>query len=187
MLRSDALKVFAGWSAKGRDVFTIADLRVLFPDDRDDALSEALRRLVKDGILIRAAKGIYVYAFGNPDRGRILENVASAFRRGEQIYISLESALSLYGIISQIPIDHLTLMTTGKKGTLRTPWGTIEMTHTARGVIDAVTGTVKTDGPLRLASPATALRDLRRVGRNMHLVDMDEFAEADREFKERNG
>jgi predicted transcriptional regulator of viral defense system len=166
-------------------VFTIPDLRVLFPDDREDALSEALRRLVKDGILIRAAKGIYVYAHGDQDRQRILERVGSAFRRGEQIYISLESALSLYGVISQVPIDHLTLMTTGKKGRLRTPWGTIEMTHTARDVTDVVTSTVKTDGPLRLASPATALRDLRRVGRNLHLIDMDEFQEADRNFRER--
>lgn len=186
MLRTDAIRTFAEWSRQGRDVFTVSDLRILFPDDREDALSEALRRLVKDGILIRAAKGIYVNAHGGQDRQRTLEKVASAFRRGEQIYISLETALSLYGVISQVPIDHLTLMTTGKKGRLKTPWGTIEMTHTARSVADVVRGTVKTDGPLRLASPATALRDLRRVGRNLHLVDMDEFEEADRNFRERN-
>lgn len=36
--------------------------------------------------------------------------------RGEYNYISLESALSEYGIISQIPIDRLTIMTTGRKG-----------------------------------------------------------------------
>lgn len=185
MLRSVALRTFAEWSRRGRDVFTVSDLRTLFPDDREDALSESLRRLVHDGFLIRAAKGIYVYAFGDQDRGRLLEKVASAFRRGEQVYISLESALSLYGVISQIPIDRLTLMTTGKRGLLRTPWGTIEMTHTARPVADIVNGTVETDGPLRLASPATALRDLRRVGRNLHLVDLEEFEDADRNFMER--
>ncbi len=41
----------------------------------------------------------------------------------------LESALSEYGVISQIPIDRLTIMTTGRKGHYKTPYGTIEFTH----------------------------------------------------------
>lgn len=53
----DASRKLAAWSARGKDVFTLGDLRVLFPDDREDALSEGLRRLVKDGLLIRAANG----------------------------------------------------------------------------------------------------------------------------------
>ncbi len=33
---------------------------------------------------------------------------------GEYNYVSLESMLSEYGLISQIPIDRLTVMTTGR-------------------------------------------------------------------------
>lgn len=182
----DASRKLAAWSARGKDVFTLADLRVLFPDDREDALSEGLRRLVKDGLLVRAANGVYVYPFGTADRGTLLERVASAFRRGEVNYISLESALSLHGIISQIPIDHLTVMTTGRKKLLDTPWGTIEFTHTARKIEDLIDGTVPTDGPLRLARPETALRDLRRVGRNTHLIQEEVVDEIINAFRSRN-
>lgn len=184
MNRSEAIKALNAWSQNGRAVFTVADMRMLFPHEKEASLSESLRRMVKDGILARAAKGIYVYMLCALDRGEILEAVASAFRRTDITYISLESALSQYGVISQVPIDHLTLMTTGKKGTLRTPWGVAEFTHTARPLTDILNGSVPTVGRFRLASPATALRDLRRVGRNMHLVDMQEFEEADRTFKE---
>lgn len=118
-----AITTLADWSRKGRDVFTTADLRMLFSGDREAALSEALRRLVDKGILIRAAKGIYANALSGRDRGELLEAVAASFRRGEQVYVSLESALSAYGVISQVPIDHLTLMTSGRKGMLSTPSG----------------------------------------------------------------
>ncbi|PHM28446.1 hypothetical protein [Xenorhabdus budapestensis] len=60
------------------------------------------------------------------------KDLAKAMRRGEYNYVSLESALSEYGAISQIPIDRLTVMTTGRKGTYKTPFGIIEFTHTKR-------------------------------------------------------
>ena len=53
-------------------------------------------------------------------------------RRGEYSYISLETMLSEYGAISQVPIDRLTVMTTGRKGEYETPFGVIEFTHTKR-------------------------------------------------------
>jgi len=42
--------------------------------------------------------------------------------------------LSEYGVISQIPLDRLTVMTTGRKGIYKTIYGTIEFTHTKRSV-----------------------------------------------------
>lgn len=186
MRQAEAVKTLADWSSRGKHVFTRGDLRVLFHEDREDAFNEGLRRLVRSGLLLRIINGIYVYPLGERDRGKLLEAVASECRRMEQVYISLESALSMYGIISQIPIDTLTVMTTGRKGRIETPWGTIEFTHTARPLEEIIASTVPTDGPLRLASPQAALRDLCRVGRNTHLIQEDEVEDALKEFEDRH-
>ncbi|MCE6958832.1 DUF6088 family protein [Cereibacter sphaeroides] len=178
MRQVDAVRIFGEWSAKGRDVFALDDLRMLFRNDKPAAFNEGLRRLVSSGVLIRAANGVYVNAFSGIPRIDILERIAAAFRRGEYTYVSLETALSRHGLISQVPIDHLTLMTTGSKAMLRTGWGTIEFTHTARPVLDILASTTNPGGALRLATAKTALRDLRRVGRNLHLVDPGELEEA---------
>ena len=76
----------------------------------------ALRRLVRDGVLERACRGVYVYVLAGDAEPRLIEQIAVALRRGYYSYTSLESALSEYGAISQIPVDRLTVMTTGRKG-----------------------------------------------------------------------
>jgi hypothetical protein len=102
-----------------------------------------------------------------------VEQIAKTLRRGEYNYVSLESALSEYGAISQIPIDRLTVMTTGRKGTYQTPYGIIEFTHTKRPVRDIVQHIRDIKRPLRIATAQTAWRDLKRVGRNTHLVNQE--------------
>ncbi len=130
-----------------------------------------MNRLVKQNLLIRAGKGIFVFALAR-DKGKdTLELIAKAMRRGEYSYVSLESALSDYGAISQIPIDRLTIMTTGRKGEYKTPFGTIEFTHTKRTMAQIVNSMLVTGKPLRMATKEAAWRDLKRVGRNTHLVD----------------
>ena len=42
--------------------------------------------------------------------GYVIEQIAKTLRRGEYNYVSLESILSEYGLISQIPIDSLILI-----------------------------------------------------------------------------
>ena len=108
----------------------------------------------------------------------MIEHVAQALRPGEFNYVSLESMLSEYGVISQIPMDRLTVMTTGAKGTHKTPFGIIEFTHTRRSVPDLLDRTLVVEGrPLRIASKQAAIQDLRRVGRNVGMMDMDEMEE----------
>ena len=52
-----------------------------------------------------------------------LESVAVALRGGKYSYISLETALSEYGIINQMMLGHLTVMTTGRNQKIRhAPW-----------------------------------------------------------------
>lgn len=160
--------------SKGRYVFLHRDLAKIFHEDSPRSLNDSLARLVKTGLLERPARGVYVYGLSkNKNTSKTIELIATALRRGEYNYVSLESALSSYGVISQIPVDRLTLMTTGAKGTYKTDYGVIEFTHTKRSVSDILSQVINTDRPLRVASKVAALRDLKRVGRNTHLIDMD--------------
>lgn len=169
-----AITSLDSYSDKGRYVFHLNDFRNLFADEPERALKSSLKRLVDRKILIRAAQGVYVYNRAKKD-SFILEHIAKTLRRGEYNYVSLESALSQYGLISQVPMDRLTVMTTGRSGEFHTPWGIIELTHTERSVDDILKGTIETKAPIKFAKKDTALRDLRRVGRNMHLVDIGEL------------
>lgn len=171
MDQKSAITALTHWDQQGRFVFTLNDLSKLFPDDKHKTLKEGVNRLVKNGLLTRASKGVYLYTLSNHKGSDTIEHIAKALRRGEYNYVSLESALSEYGVISQIPIDHLTVMTTGRKGIFKTPYGTIEFIHTKRTVSDILENILDVGRPLRFAKASTAWRDLKRVGRNLHLVD----------------
>ena len=157
--------------------FSRADLGVLFPHDNDAAFTSGLNRLLKARFLMRAARGVYVNMLSNNQANR-LEAVAKCLREGCVNYISLESALSQQGVISQIPM-RLTVMTTGRKGTFHTPFGVIEFTHTSRPLMDVCEDIHWGDYPLPMAGKHKAYRDLVRVGRNVGMVDMDELGSDD--------
>ena len=171
MKKTSAIKTFTAWDAKGRYVYTLGDLAKLFPEDSPRTLQEGVNRLVKAGILQRVCRGVYVYALSHSKDSHVIEQIAKTLRRGDYSYVSLESALSEYGAISQIPIDRLTVMTTGRKGEYKTPYGVIEFTHTKRSLQNILQSMREVGRPLRLANPMAAWRDLKRVGRNTHLVE----------------
>ncbi|KEQ11757.1 type IV toxin-antitoxin system AbiEi family antitoxin [Endozoicomonas numazuensis] len=171
MNQSLAIERLSALDQQGRYVFAYQDIAKVFPEDSTRTLKAGLNRLVKQGFLIRAIKGIYVFALSQQKGKDTLELIAKTMRRGEYNYLSLESALSEYGVISQIPIDRLTVMTTGRKGEYATPFGTIEFTHTKRPISQIIDSIHSIGRPLRLATKETAWRDLKRVGRNTHLVD----------------
>jgi len=178
MRQAQALQFLTAQADQGRSVFTRRDLEKILREDRPSNRAATINRLVMDRWLLPVARGVYVYPRGLKADGRDLERIALALRRGEYSYISLESALSEWGAISQIPVGHLTVMTTGRKGIFQTPFGTIEFTHTARPVDDILANTIfDMNRPLRLAQPATAWRDLKRVGRNVEMVDRQVLAE----------
>lgn len=159
------------WAQKGRYVFNKHELSRLFPEDSDKTLTQSLLRLCESRMLERVCRGVYVYCHAKSD-GYTIEHIAKALRPGSYNYVSLESMLSEYGVISQIPIDRLTVMTTGRKGLYHTHYGSIEFTHTKRSVEDILTSIISAPPrPLRVATCATAWRDLKRVGRNTNLVD----------------
>jgi len=172
MKRIEAINSFKQWDRRSKFVYTKHDLAKLFPDESPKTLSESLNRLVKDGLLRRACRGIYVNEHAASFDANIIEHIAKALRRGHYNYISLESMLSEHGVISQIPIDRLTVMTTGRGGTYKTPYGVIEFTHTKRPISEIINHIKSIDQrPLRIVGKEIAWRDLKRVGRNIHLVD----------------
>jgi len=170
MDQATALTRLVQWDEQGRYVYTLHDLGRLFPEDSQKTLKAGVARLVRAGLLQRVCRGVYLFPLARSRDSHTVERIAKALRRGEYNYLSNESALSEYGAISQVPVDRLTVMTTGRRGTYRTPYGTIEFTHTSRATPDILTGIKEVGRPLRLATPQTAWRDLKRVGRNTHLV-----------------
>lgn len=177
MKKAEAIKKFAEYDKQGRHIFTHSDLAKIFHQDNERTLRAGIKRLVDDGFLVRVIKGVYLYDIAHSKGADTLELIAKAIRRGEYNYVSLESALSEYGVISQIPIDRLTVMTTGRSAEYKTPLGIIEFTHTKRSPTDILTNTTITGRPLRLATKYAAYRDLKRVGRNTHLVSEEALYE----------
>lgn len=176
MNKDQAINVLREQDKQGNYVFSNHDLHKLFPRDSFKTFNEGLRRLVKSGLLKHACRDVYVNENARQFDSYAIERIAKTLRRGEYSYVSLESMLSEYGVISQIPIDRITIMTTGRKGIYNTAYGVIEFTHTKRSVTDILENTIKIKNrPLRMASKQAALRDLKRVGRNMDLVNLEEL------------
>jgi predicted transcriptional regulator of viral defense system len=139
-------------------------------------MEKSLQRMVSDGLLQRVAKGLYLNPAATSKNRWIAEEIAKALRPGNLSYVSLESILSEYGTISQIPINRMTVMTTGKSGVVDTPYGTIEFTHTKRHSAEIIKRTMHAKGrPLRIATKQAAIRDLLRVGRNANMIDRSEL------------
>jgi len=166
-----AIPLIKEFDEKGKYVFNKKDLLKLFPNENPKSLEASLTRLVKAGVLERACRGVFVNKNAHSFDAYTLEHIAKILRRGHYNYVSLESMLSEYGLISQIPLDRITIMTTGRSGTYKTPYGVIEFTHTKRPVMNILENTTTVPNrPLRVATPEAALRDLKRVGRNLNLL-----------------
>jgi hypothetical protein len=134
-----------------------------------------MKRLADQGVLARAARGVYVNPHARSMPGDVRSGLIRFLRPREVTYVSLESRLSEVGVISQVTTA-LTCMTTGSPGRFDTPWGVIEFTHTDRPVTVGTDVHVADDGVLK-ATVERAARDLRRVGRNAGLIDEATLAE----------
>lgn len=154
-------------------LFTQADLRALLPALSEGALKTLLSRAVKEGHLARVCRGIYLYERVDYPRGLVLFHAAARLRADTFNYISLETALSDAGVISQVPINWITLMSAGRGNTIRCgAWGTIEFVHTRKRPAD-VAQRLHYDARCHLwrASVALALQDMRATRRNLDLID----------------
>ena len=178
MKRMELIQRLAELDRRGVYVLAKRDIEKLFPEEGAKAMEQSLKRMVADGLLNRVVRGLYVNPAASSKNRWIVEEIAKALRPGKLSYVSLESILSEYGVISQIPIDRMTVMTTGASGLVKTSYGTIEFTHTKRGTAEVVKRTLAAKGrPLRIATKQAAIRDLLRVGRNVNMMDPNELSD----------
>ena len=175
MKRADLSKKLFEADRKSIWAFTPATFGALLGQLEPNYLKLMMKRLSDQGVLIRAARGIYINPHARSRPADVRRGLLRFLRPREINYVSLESKLSEAGVISQIATA-LTCMTTGSPGRFETPWGAVEFTHTDRK-IEIGTDVVLNYGTLE-ATVRTAVRDLRRVGRNLDLIDEEILADA---------
>jgi len=156
-------------------LFTLSDLHGAIPEQSRDTFKALVCRAEKEGILTRVCRGLYLYPKAAYQRGFLLYHAAARLRAGEFTYISLESALSDAGIISQIPMSWVTLMTSGRSGIISCgAFGHIEYIHTKRRP-ESIAGHLVYDARCHLwrASVELARRDMTITQRSTDLIEQE--------------
>src|ERR1700682_3264400 len=118
---------------RGVWAFTPATFSALLGNPEPNYLKLMMKRLADQGVLIRAARGVYVNPHARSMPNDVRGGLLRYLRPREVSYVSLGSKLSEAGVITQVAIV-FTCMTTGSPGRFDTPWGTIEFTHTDRDI-----------------------------------------------------
>ena len=165
---SQTLRVLAD---REHAVFSASDLAAAVPGCGQ--LAVLLSRATKAGVLHRVCRGIYFYPVPGYPEEHLLFHAAARLRAGEFNYISLETVLSEAGVISQVPMNWITVMTSGRSHVVDCgDYGHIEFVHTAQRP-EAVGSelTYEHDRRLWRASVRQALRDMKATRRSMELVD----------------
>lgn len=88
-----------------KKIFTLPDLRKLLNIENDNTAYKQAHGLIKSNVLKRAIKGIYYLDMNNPSDFELANFIY------QPSYISLESALNYYGILTQSP-QQITSITT---------------------------------------------------------------------------
>ena len=122
------------------------------------AVRRQLDRWVKSGRLLRLRRGVYAVAL--PYRAEVPHPFLVANHLRRPSYVSLQSALSHYGMIPEfVPVT--TGVTTGRPEELDTPLGRFLFRHVKKSAFFGYTQTEISRGqPVFLASPEKALLDL---------------------------
>ena len=158
-------------------LYSTADLRALMPNLSEEAFKSLIHRLCKVGPLRRLVKDIFLYSPVPISHGDILFHVASKLRDYHFNYLSLETVLSRAGMISQVPVQWISLMSSGRSYTITVKgFGTIEFVHTKKRP-SQVMKYLHYDHDLRLWVGDTdlAIQDMKHTHRNMGLVNKHEF------------
>lgn len=148
-----------------RGFFTVADLEKITGLKRD-SLKVTLNRLVKQQVLTRLKRGVYQLSLSSVDVRKIANQLYYPS------YLSFESALSNYGILSQIPYTQT--FATNKKSKKITIWNTeVEFTQIKE---ELFFGYILKDG-IYIAEPEKALLDqiymVSRGKRNLNIKELD--------------
>jgi predicted transcriptional regulator of viral defense system len=154
-------------------VFASSDLAAAVPECSQ--LAVLLSRATQSGLLKRVCRGIYLYPLPDYPAGDLLFHAAARLRAGEFNYISLETALSDAGVISQVPLNWITLLSSGRSHVVNCgDYGHIEFVHTEQRPEDLADElTYDSDRHLWRASVNQALRDMKVTRRNLELIDWE--------------
>ena len=169
------------FSDENHYLFTLQDLSTAFPDMDRAAIRNLASRSAKKGILERICGGIYLNPRGVFPAGYLLYHTAALLRASCFTYLSMESVLSDAGIISQIPISWISLMTSGRSYTFECgTWGAIEFIHTKKKPA-SLADHLSYDAARRLwrASVQLALQDMKAAGRPLDLISQEALEEYD--------
>jgi predicted transcriptional regulator of viral defense system len=154
-------------------VFSLSDLRALLPTHQGGAFKSIITRLEKKEELDRVCRGIYMLPEA-PLRGSdLLGHTAARLRASYFNYLSLETVLSDTGIISQVPVNRITLMSSGRTNVISCgKYGSIEFVHT-RKKAGRLGSNLSYDNQYGLwrASCAQALQDMHDTGRDTGLIN----------------
>ena len=160
---------------KNHCLFAAEDFLSLFPDFTIENLRMLLSRSVKRGLLERVCKGIFLYPKVKYDSSMLLFKVAAKIRADCLNYVSLETVLSQVGVISQIPLGWITVMTTGRRGIINCGrFGSIEYIHTEKRMEKIIDGLhLDKETGMLWATPERAFQDMKDARRPLDLIDED--------------
>ena len=143
------------------------------PEQSQGGFKALVCRGVKGGLLKRICHGLYLYPEVEYPSGLVLFHAAARLRAGAFNYISLETALSDAGVISQIPMSWITVMSSGRSHIVNCgDFGRIEFVHTKKRP-ENLTHHLIYDPHCRLwrASVALAMKDMQATKRSTDLID----------------
>ncbi len=156
-------------------LFSLTDLQGALPGQSQGGFKALVSRAEMAGLLKRVCRGLYLFPSVDYPRGSVLFHAAARLRASEFNYISLETALSDAGVISQVPIQWITLMSSGRSHIVNCgDFGRIEFVHTRRRP-DHLADRLSYDARCHLwrASAALALHDMKATRRSTDLIDWE--------------
>lgn len=162
-------------SSPDRYLFSVGDLRNLFLNLSNLAFKTLISRSASSGLLCKVCRGLYAYKKVGHADGLLLFHAAAYLRSNQFNYISLETVLSEAGVISQIPMNWISVMSSGRSNKISCgKFGTIEFVHTSQKP-NEVMKNLSYDNKARLwkANVAQALKDMKATRRNCDLINWD--------------
>lgn len=168
------LKVFATSVQEGGGIHTTAELAYMLGRPHDAAFLKCLSDACRAGRIRRLVKGIYESQVTPPEASTAIYKIINKLRRDVLNYISLESQLSHTGDISQQVMGVVTVMTKGRSGHFKTPYGEIELTHTKKQGA-ALMANLYFDPDIQMyrANRRQAIADLEGCRRNLHMLEIE--------------
>lgn len=148
---------------RNRWLFTVNDFKSAFPET-ESALMAALRRQVRNTLIVKVYRGLYANARARCKPNAELECVAQALRDDYFSYISFSSALAIQGVIEGHP-GRLNVMTEGRSKKYKTLYGDINFIHSKKNMSTIKDQLVFNDDiGMYVATIDRAISDMKKVG-----------------------